>query len=155
MSGTSPASEHQNHTRRSATKAVYPGVEVSFNQVLDESLPMFPRPAFFEGARLNFAENLLVPAAEVDAESPAIISATEITRDTTTWAQLRQRVAEIQSGMKAVGLKEGERVAGYVGNHVDVSSSPSSVTMTTLTKPGNCGNAGGYIDRSRVDGHLT
>jgi len=81
---------------------------------------MFPRPAFFEGARLNFAENLLFPTADVDPESPAIIAATEITRETISWKQLRQRVAECQAGLRAVGLKEGERVAGYVGNHVDV-----------------------------------
>lgn len=81
---------------------------------------MYPRPAFFEGARLNFAENLLFPVPEVDPESPAIIAATEITRETVTWKQLRERVAQCQAGLRAVGLKEGERVAGYVGNHVNV-----------------------------------
>ncbi|KAF2281088.1 acetoacetate-CoA ligase [Westerdykella ornata] len=88
-------------------------------KVVDESAPMFPRPSFFEGARLNFAENLLFPTQEVDPESPAIIAATETTRETITWTELRERVRQCQAGMLATGLKEGDRVAGYVANHTN------------------------------------
>lgn len=80
---------------------------------------MFPRPAFFEGAKLNFAENLLYPPQNPDPESPAIIAATETSRETVTWRELRSRVRECQNGMIAVGLKEGDRVAGYVANHTN------------------------------------
>lgn len=80
---------------------------------------MFPRPTWFQGARLNFAENLLFPTARVDPDSPAIIAASETTRDTVTWAELREQVRSCQAGMAALGLKEGDRVAGYVANHVN------------------------------------
>lgn len=80
---------------------------------------MFPPPTFFPGAKLNFAENLLFPAEEVDEQGPALIAATEVDRETITWAQLRQRVAECQAGLKAVNLKIGDRVAGYCGNHAN------------------------------------
>jgi acetoacetyl-CoA synthetase len=80
---------------------------------------MFPRPAFFSGATLNFAENLLFPTQEVDADSPAVIAATETTRETVTWNELRERVKLCQSGMIALGLKEDDRVAGYVANHTN------------------------------------
>jgi acetoacetyl-CoA synthetase len=80
---------------------------------------MFPRPTFFEGATLNFAENLLFPSQEVDPESPAIIEATETTRDTVSWKELRERVRKCQTGMLSLGLKEGDRVAGYVANHTN------------------------------------
>ena len=80
---------------------------------------MFPRPAFFEDARLNFAENLLFPTQEVDPDSPAVIAATETTRETVTWKELRDRVKKCQAGMLALGLKEGDRVAGYVANHTN------------------------------------
>lgn len=80
---------------------------------------MFPRPAFFKGAMLNFAENLLFPIQTVDPNSPAIVAATEITRETVTWKELRERVRECQAGMMALGLKEGDRVAGYVANHTN------------------------------------
>ena len=78
---------------------------------------MFPRPAFFPGATLNFAENLLFPTATVDPSSPAVIAATETTRETVTWQELRDRVKLCQAGMIHLGLKEGDRVAGYVANH--------------------------------------
>jgi acetoacetyl-CoA synthetase len=80
---------------------------------------MFPRPEFFENARLNFAENLLFPTQDVDAKSPAIIAVTETTREVVTWEELRERVRLCQSGMIALGLKEGDRVAGYVANHTN------------------------------------
>jgi acetoacetyl-CoA synthetase len=80
---------------------------------------MFPRPAFFSGATLNFAENLLFPTQEVDPESPVVIAATETTRETVTWKELRERVKLCQAGMMALGLKEGDRVAGYVANHTN------------------------------------
>ncbi|RYN52620.1 Malonamoyl-CoA synthetase [Alternaria tenuissima] len=84
---------------------------------VDDDAPMFPRPAFFPGATLNFAENLLFPTATVDPSSPAVIAATETTRETVTWQELRDRVKLCQAGMIHLGLKEGDRVAGYVANH--------------------------------------
>jgi acetoacetyl-CoA synthetase len=87
--------------------------------VVDENAPMFPRPAFFEGATINFAENLLYPTQEVDPDSPAIIAATETARETVTWIELRERVKQCQAGMISLGLKEGDRVAGYVANHTN------------------------------------
>lgn len=80
---------------------------------------MFPRPAFFEDAKLNFAENLLFPTQKVDPNGPAIIAATETTRETVTWKELRERVKHCQAGMLALGLREGDRVAGYVANHTN------------------------------------
>lgn len=80
---------------------------------------MYPRPAFFSGARLNFAQNLLYPPVDIDAASPAIIAATETTRETVSWAALRSRVEACQRSLKTLGIKENDRVAGYVGNHVN------------------------------------
>jgi acetoacetyl-CoA synthetase len=80
---------------------------------------MFPRPTFFKNARLNFAENLLFPTANVDPDSTAIIAVTETTRETVTWRELRERVRLCQAGMIALGLEEGDRVAGYVANHTN------------------------------------
>lgn len=82
---------------------------------------MFPRPTFFEGARLNFAENLLFPAnaSSMSSDSPALLEATETTRDTVTWEQLRSRVATCQAVLRAAGVAVNDRVAGYVGNHAN------------------------------------
>ena len=93
-------------------------VSKNYTKVLDRDAPMFPPPEFFEGARLNFAENLLFPA-EIDESQPAIIAAAEIDRETISWKDLRNRVKECQEAMKAIGLKIGDRVAGYVANHAN------------------------------------
>ncbi|KAF1982486.1 acetoacetate-CoA ligase [Aulographum hederae CBS 113979] len=99
----------------------FTGVKASkpFQRVVDESAPIFPRLTFFEGAKLNFAENLLFPSEDIDEDVPAIIAATETTRQAVSWAELRYRVRKCQASMTAVGVKEGDRIAGYVANHTN------------------------------------
>ncbi|KAF2681669.1 acetoacetate-CoA ligase [Lentithecium fluviatile CBS 122367] len=105
--------------------------ECEASKAVDPNAPMFPRPPFFEDAKLNFAENLLFPYQEVDPDSPAIIAATETTRETITWRELRERVKQCQAGMLTLGLKEGDTVAGYVANHPN-----ALVTMLAATSLG-------------------
>ncbi|KAF9629263.1 AMP-dependent synthetase/ligase [Lasiodiplodia theobromae] len=99
----------------------YVGIKASqpYEEVVNEAAPMFPRPAFFRGAKLNFAENLLFPSVNVDENSPAVIAATETSRQVVTWKELRERVKQCQAGMIEFGLQAGDRVAGYVANHTD------------------------------------
>lgn len=99
----------------------YVGIRTSkpYTRVVSSDLTLFPRPSWFEGAKLNFAENLLFPLPDVDENSPAVIAATETTRQTVTWKELRDRVRHCQSGMRALGLKTGDRVGGYVANHTN------------------------------------
>ncbi|EGP90587.1 unnamed protein product [Zymoseptoria tritici ST99CH_3D1] len=99
----------------------YVGVRTSqpYTAVISSETTMFPRPAWFAGAKLNFAENLLFPTQSVDESSPAIIAATETTREIVSWKELRERVRRCQGGMKSLGLKHGDRVAGYVANHTN------------------------------------
>ncbi|KAK4456063.1 acetoacetyl-CoA synthetase [Podospora aff. communis PSN243] len=91
-----------------------------FDQVLPVDAPMFPRPDFYGGALLNFAENLLFPAnVNVKEFDVAVITATEdeTTLTETTWAQLREQVRRCINGMRAAGVKENTVVAGFVANH--------------------------------------
>lgn len=96
--------------------------------------PMYPRPDFFAGARLNFAENLLYPAAAaaggnamaddvqiVDEAATAVITVTERPeeRRDTTWAELREAVRRCAAALRAAGLRPGDVVAGFVSNHVE------------------------------------
>ncbi|KAK4204468.1 putative acetoacetyl-coenzyme A synthetase [Triangularia verruculosa] len=101
----------------------FAGIKASkpFDQVLSPDAPMFPRPDFFEGARLNFAENLLFPAnADVDENAVAVITATEDDNalTETTWAELRDQVRRCSNALRAAGVKENSVVAGFVANHV-------------------------------------
>ena len=84
---------------------------------MDDDAPIFPRPRFFEGARLNFAENLLYPSCNPDEDSYAVIEANEESRSHVTWKELRERVRQCSAAMSKLGVQEGDRVAGYVANH--------------------------------------
>lgn len=81
--------------------------------------PLFPRPHFFEGSRLNFAENLLYPANAPDQDSVAVIAATEDDREFVSWKELRERVRQCANAMKAAGVQSGDRIAGFLGNHAN------------------------------------
>lgn len=80
---------------------------------------MFPRPDFFSGSRLNFAENLLFPAG-VQESQPACITLTEADGQalTTTWAELREAVRQCSHALRAAGVRPKDVVAGFVSNHV-------------------------------------
>lgn len=80
---------------------------------------MYPRPAFFRGAKLNFAENLLYPLCNPEESSPAVMEASEESRRAFTWAQLRERVRQCSVALRNAGVVEGDRVAGFVANTCD------------------------------------
>ncbi|KAL4945874.1 hypothetical protein BDV06DRAFT_183970 [Aspergillus oleicola] len=90
-----------------------------YNHVMGSETLLFPRPQFFEGARLNFAENLLYPASSPDENTVAIIDATEVDREYISWKELRERVRKCANAMRGAGLQEGDRVAGFLGNHAN------------------------------------
>jgi acetoacetyl-CoA synthetase len=78
---------------------------------------MYPKPSFFPGCELNFAENLLFPACGPPEDSIAIIEASESGRKSLTWSQLRDDVGQCAAGLKAHGVQKNDRVAGYLANH--------------------------------------
>ncbi|CAO1599082.1 hypothetical protein XANCAGTX0491_002827 [Xanthoria calcicola] len=80
---------------------------------------MFPRPSFFQGARLNFAENLLYPACQPEDSTLAVLAASEDSREQVTWKQLRGRVQQCTSALVYLGVQKGDRVAGYLANHTN------------------------------------
>lgn len=90
-----------------------------FDQVLESDKILFPRPRFFEGSKLNFAENLLYPASSPDEDAVAVIAATEVDREFVSWKELRDRVRQCANALKGAGLQTGDRVAGFVGNHAN------------------------------------
>ncbi|KAF3065877.1 Acetoacetyl-CoA synthetase [Daldinia childiae] len=91
-----------------------------WEEVLPDNAYMFPRPDFFSGALLNFAENLLYPEkADIDESSTAVITVTEVEEQlvSTTWAELREAVRQCSNSLRAAGLKPKDVVAGFVSNH--------------------------------------
>ncbi|KAI2615273.1 acetoacetate-CoA ligase [Hypoxylon sp. NC1633] len=100
------------------------GIKASrpYSYILPDNAAMFPRPDFFAGALLNFAENILFPekVCIVDS-STAVITATETDgqlASTTSWAELREAVRQCSNALRTAGLKRGDVIAGFVSNHV-------------------------------------
>jgi len=83
--------------------------------VVDISLGMFPRPTWFGKTTLNFAENLLYPSPEIknpDTQT-AIIEASEAgVQQRVTWTELRNRVAQFATALRAAGITKGDRIGG-------------------------------------------
>ncbi|MCD6271774.1 MAG: acetoacetate--CoA ligase [Deltaproteobacteria bacterium] len=82
-----------------------------YTEVIDE-LKM-PGAEWFQGARLNFAENLL----RYRDDYPAIIFKGEILDPVTiTYAELYDEVARLAKSLKAAGVTVGDRVVGFMPN---------------------------------------
>ncbi len=82
---------------------------------IDRMAPPDPQlgPRWFPWARLNFAENLLRYADD----RPAIVFWNEEGRQRElSFAELTREAAKVASALSALGVKEGDRVAGFMPN---------------------------------------
>jgi len=76
----------------------------------------FPGAQWFPESRLNFAENLLWQ----DDQRIALVGRLEAGhRRTMTYRELRAEVARVSGTMRAMGVREGDRVAGYLPNIIE------------------------------------
>jgi len=87
-----------------------------------------PGAKWFMGAKLNFAENLL----RFRDDRIAIVSTREdCPKIVLTYNQLYQKVAACAHGLKILGVKKGDRVAGFVPNYPE-----SIIAMLATTSIG-------------------
>jgi acetoacetyl-CoA synthetase len=84
----------------------------SFEQVVDDPAKM-PGAQWFSGARLNFAENLL---RHRDEETAIIFWGETHQPRHITFAGLYREVARVAASMREMGIRPGDRVAGYMPN---------------------------------------
>ena len=78
-----------------------------------EHFERMPGARWFPQARLNFAENLL---RRRDEAAALVFRGEDQVRATVTFAELYGSVAKIAQALRAVGVGEGDRVAGYLPN---------------------------------------
>jgi acetoacetyl-CoA synthetase len=84
-----------------------------YGEIISHPDRMWPVPTWFEGAALNFAENLL----EKPENDIAIISLQEPDiRLEYTYKQLKSQVAKMAAYFKKVGLQKGDVVAAFITN---------------------------------------
>lgn len=80
---------------------------------------MFPRPDFFSGAQLNFAENLLFPDGILESDTACITVTEDGNSETTSWGELRESVRQCSNALRASGVRPGDVIAGFISNHVE------------------------------------
>lgn len=99
--------------------------EGNYTRVVDESARMDNIPVWFDGIKLNFAENLLLPLRGQPSKEDNEIAVSEFnelgpqSRTTLTWGELRQRVGQLAHAMKANGVVKGDRIATCSCNNID------------------------------------
>ncbi|MBA3359142.1 MAG: acetoacetate--CoA ligase [Thermoleophilaceae bacterium] len=73
-----------------------------------------PGAEWFPGARLSYAQHIF---RGKDHDAPAIHHASELRElDTMTWGELHELTARIAAGLRALGVRPGDRVAAYMPN---------------------------------------
>jgi acetoacetyl-CoA synthetase len=88
------------------------GVEGGYERVLASRA--MPGAVWFPGARVNYAEHLF---RGKDPAATAIVHASELRELTElSWGELREQVARIRGGLRALGVGPGDRVAAYMPN---------------------------------------
>ncbi|MGA4990662.1 acetoacetate--CoA ligase [Nonomuraea bangladeshensis] len=71
-----------------------------------------PAARWFEGATLNYAENAL----RRDEGTAVIFVSEDGARQELSFAELREEVARVRAGLVRLGVRRGDRVAGYLPN---------------------------------------
>ncbi|XP_069921826.1 acetoacetyl-CoA synthetase isoform X4 [Oryctolagus cuniculus] len=86
-----------------------------YDEVVDTSKGIADVPEWFRGSRLNYAENLL---RHTENDRVALYVAREGREEImkVTFEELRQQVALFAAAMRKMGVKKGDRVAGYLPN---------------------------------------
>lgn len=101
-------------------KAIATGAGIRWHQKATAPLVRDPsRPSgyrWFPEGSLNYAERALEPP-DGDAGAIAVVARSQTRPGTElTWAELRELVGRVRSGLVAAGVKPGEVVAGYLPN---------------------------------------
>lgn len=92
----------------------FSGIKYSkdFERVVDDAKKM-PGAKWFQGARLNFAENLL---PRRDQKTAIIFRGEAEVERRISYSELYDQVHRIAEALKRMGVKKGDRVAGFIPN---------------------------------------
>jgi acetoacetyl-CoA synthetase len=90
-----------------------------------EDLDLMPGCKWFEGARLNFAENLL---RWRDDRTALIFKGESRVARRITYRELYRQVAGLSAAMRQAGLKAGDRVAGFMPNMIETVAAMLAAT---------------------------
>jgi acetoacetyl-CoA synthetase len=84
----------------------------SYDHIVDDPRKM-PGAKWFEGSKLNYAENLL---RRKDDHEAIIFWGEDTVRQSLTYTELYEQVKRTAAGLKKLGVKKGDRVAAFIPN---------------------------------------
>eukprot|EP00127_Corallochytrium_limacisporum_P004877 Clim_evm21s191 gene=Clim_evmTU21s191 len=119
-----------------------------YERVIDTSVKMDDIPVWFEGARLNYAENLLAKWTD-DSEVAMFETGEGISTKKITAGTLRERVALLASALRKMGVKENDRIGAYIPNcgaAVEIVLATAAIGATWSATSPDFG-IGGVFDR--------
>lgn len=97
---------------------IIPPLPKGIVKAYDDTKPISEVPSFFEGYKLNYTENILSNRRQ---DATALIGIREGEsldgHEKLTWGQLAEKVRETRSALLRHGIKQGDRVAAWMGNH--------------------------------------
>jgi len=121
-----------------------------YRQVLDAH--KMPGAKWFDGARLNFTEQLFRFHQGAEGSRPAIVGQSELRPLTRlSWDQLRAQVTAMAHNLRALGVGPGDRVAAYLPNIPETAVAffaCASIGATWSSCSPDMGSAG-VLDRFR------
>ncbi|MCK9356202.1 MAG: acetoacetate--CoA ligase [Dehalococcoidia bacterium] len=100
-----------------------------YDSVVDDPYRM-PGAKWFEGARMNFAENLL---RRNDDHLAFVFRGEDRVTRRMTYAQLRAAVAGLAKALRAAGIKPGDRVVAYMPNMIETAAAMLAATAVGAT----------------------
>ncbi|MEU8892798.1 acetoacetate--CoA ligase [Streptomyces sp. NPDC048442] len=101
-------------------KAVADWFDIRFSTPYEKVLGdrTMPGAEWFPGATLNYAEHALRTAEDpARADDPALLHVDESQNpEPVTWSELRRQVGSLAAELRALGVRPGDRVSGYLPN---------------------------------------
>lgn len=97
-----------------------PKLPPEITKAYDARIPISNVPPFFEGASINYAENVLTQPL-ISSQSPSLIGLREgqnLDPEIWTWSKLREEVRKVRSALLRSGIKKGDRVAALVSTSI-------------------------------------
>ncbi|KAJ5325328.1 uncharacterized protein N7506_008430 [Penicillium brevicompactum] len=97
---------------------IIPALPPTITSAFDAKAPIETVPEFFRGATVNYAENVL---SGRDLDKVALVGIREgqdLGGEVWTWGLLRENVRKARSGLRQMGVKEGDRVSAIISTSV-------------------------------------
>ena len=97
---------------------IIPPLPAGMQYAYDPHCPMSEVPKFFEGAEVNYAENVLAGKPLGKLALVGIREKENISGDQWTWGRLAETVRKAQSALRANGVQKGDRVGAIISTSV-------------------------------------